>query len=288
MQELLFTRSNGQTVAYFDHGSSEDVLFWHHGTPVAGPIGPLLRHAGDVNNFRIVEVIRPGYGNSSSLPDRTVWNVASINLEVANTLGIDRFGVIGYSGGGPHALATAQISGERCVGAVVAACIAPFVESHIDFYEGMDEASRQVWIVPQEDRKKFDDLTSQYASEWYNYDFEKLKVIINSNPKGPTADERILDMHQINQYSFMHGPNGLQEDYLALLQPWGFSLSELNTPVQIWSGTKDVSVPERHARWLNQNIDGSELMVVAGKDHDSLFESVCEFSFSWLRDKFNS
>lgn len=69
--------------------------------------------------------------------------MANINLEIANALGIERFAIIGISGGGSPALALAHILRERCIGVVIVAGTAPFVESNLNFYEGMDELNRQ-------------------------------------------------------------------------------------------------------------------------------------------------
>ena len=95
MQELLFTRANGQAVAYFDYGHSDDVVFFHHGSPSAGPIPPHIRRNADANGFRIIEVVRPGYGSSTAISDRSVNTVSQINLDIADALGIENFALGG-------------------------------------------------------------------------------------------------------------------------------------------------------------------------------------------------
>src|SRR5205814_8376679 len=79
----------------------------HHGTPGSRlPVNP-DPHLGDA--IRIVSYDRPGYGGSDPRPDRSVADVADDVAAVADALGIERFAVIGGSGGGPHALATAAL-----------------------------------------------------------------------------------------------------------------------------------------------------------------------------------
>lgn len=56
---------------------------------------------------------RPGYGGSDRHPRRTVADAATDVQAIANELGIDSFGVVGHSGGGPHALACAALLGDR-------------------------------------------------------------------------------------------------------------------------------------------------------------------------------
>ena len=142
MQELLFTRSNGQTVAYFDYGQSADVVFLHHGTPAAGPIPPHIRRNADANGFRIIEVIRPGYGGSTVISDRSVNTVSQINLDIADALGIENFAIFGGSGGGPHALASGHLAGSRCKAMLIVAGLAPFDDPNFDFSAGISE---EIW-----------------------------------------------------------------------------------------------------------------------------------------------
>jgi pimeloyl-ACP methyl ester carboxylesterase len=154
MQELLFTRSNGQVVAYFDYGHSENVLFFHHGMLSAGPLSPDIMRNADAHNFRIIEIVRPGYGSSTAIPGRTIDTISEINLEVANAFGIERFGLVGGSGGGPHALASAHLAGSRCIAQLIIAGIASYDVSDFDFFAGMTEEGRDWWLLPSTSMSK--------------------------------------------------------------------------------------------------------------------------------------
>ena len=89
MQELLFARSNDQIVAYYDYGLSDDVVFWHHGVGAVGPVSTIVGENADANGFRTIEIVRSGYGNSTSNPNRAVEDLGKINLELADFLGMD-------------------------------------------------------------------------------------------------------------------------------------------------------------------------------------------------------
>ena len=60
--------------------------------------GP-MRAAG----VRFIAPDRPGYGASTYAPKRTLPDLAEDVRELADHLGLERFGVVGLSGGGPHA-----------------------------------------------------------------------------------------------------------------------------------------------------------------------------------------
>src|SRR3712207_1112847 len=79
---------------------------------------------------------RPGYGGSTLRPDRDVASAAAEASAVADALGIDRFAVMGHSGGGSHALACAALLPERVPGVVSVAGMAPFDAEGLDWFEG--------------------------------------------------------------------------------------------------------------------------------------------------------
>ena len=288
MQELLFTRSNGQTVAYFDYGHSEDVVFFHHGTPSAGPIAPYIRRNADANGFRIIEVVRPGYGSSTAISDRSVNTVSQINLDIADALGIENFAIFGGSGGGPHALASGHLAGRRCIAQLIIAGIAPYDDPNFDFVAGMSEEIREKRLLALTSMEDFEAALLEEATKMSSSNFEQIKEIFDVDPENPISGERILSIHTIWQYSSIQGPIGLRDDLLAFLKPWGFSLEEISSPVQLWAGTKDVNVPVAHADYLKREIPNSELLIVEDKNHSTISEPAVESGFKWLRGFFDS
>ena len=86
----------------------------------------------------------------------------------------------------------------------------------------------------------------------------------------------------------MQSSIGLRDDNLAFLKPWGFSLEEISSPVQLWAGTKDVDVPPSLAEYLKRMIPNSELLIVEDKSHLTSSEPAVEGGFKWLRGFFDS
>jgi pimeloyl-ACP methyl ester carboxylesterase len=80
------------------------VLVLHMGTPCGlVPLPATLDPAP--MGIRAILYARPGYGRSTPQPGRTV----------ADALGADRFLNLGWSGGGPHALACDALLTDRCL-----------------------------------------------------------------------------------------------------------------------------------------------------------------------------
>ena len=288
MQELLFTRSNGQVVAYFDYGDSENVLFFHHGTPSAGPLSPYIRRNADANNFRVIGIIRPGYGSSTAIPGRTIDTISEINCEVANAFGIERFGLVGGSGGGPHALASAHLAGNRCLAQLIIAGTAPSDSSNFDFFAGMTEEGRDRWLLPLTSMDNFEAGITKEATAMSTYSDEQIREKFNVEAEDPSSDEVVSAIKAKLKYSFLQGIQGMRDDYLAFLKPWGFSLGETSMPVQLWTGTEDVNVPQSHSHYLHGVIPNSELRAMVGKNHSTISEPAVEEGFKWLRGFFDS
>src|SRR5215469_5153022 len=131
--------SDGRTLHFYDTGGGDGrlAMFWHHGTPnIGAPPEPLFA-AADRLGIRWVSYDRPGYGGSTPCPGRDVASAAGYVAAVADALGIDRFAVMGHSGGGPHALACAAVLPGRVLAAVCMSGLAPFGAEGLDWFGGM-------------------------------------------------------------------------------------------------------------------------------------------------------
>ncbi len=122
-----------------DTARSQLTVFWHHGTPNIGPPPEPLFAASERLGIRWVGYDRPGYGGSAPLAGRDIASAAQMVASVANALGIDRFAVMGHSGGGPHALACAALLPGRVLGAVSMAGLAPYGAPGLDWFAGMND-----------------------------------------------------------------------------------------------------------------------------------------------------
>lgn len=107
-------------------GSGRNIpgLVYFHGassSPDSGPSDELCRDAG-VTIFRYV---RPGYEGSAASPALSLSDVAASALDDASAAGLDRIVVVGWSGGGPYALAAGTLGRPSVVGVALLASWAP-------------------------------------------------------------------------------------------------------------------------------------------------------------------
>ena len=104
--ELLLP--DGRSLDVFVGGPENGTpLLFHNGTPGAGlPFAPFVQTLAD-RGLRYVSFSRPGYGSSTRHDGRQVVDVVDDAAAVLDALGAERCYIIGWSGGGPHALACA-------------------------------------------------------------------------------------------------------------------------------------------------------------------------------------
>jgi len=79
--------------------------------------------------------------------------------------------------------------------------------------------------------------------------------------------------------------HGMLDDNLSQAKPWGFEVSAIRVPVQLWHGRQDWFVPFAHAEWLASRIPGAEPHLFDSEGHVSLIHHVPEVH-SWLLSRF--
>jgi pimeloyl-ACP methyl ester carboxylesterase len=260
-------------------------VFLLHGTP-GSRSGPKPRGAALYwRGVKLITYDRPGYGGSSRQPGRAVADAAYDVAAIADDLGIDRFAVVGRSGGGPHALACAALLPTRVTRTAVLVSLAPANARDLDWYSGMADDNVAAYTTAEDDRYALiQDLTSRAAR--LARDPESL--LAGLRPELVDADRRVVDNVPIARQltetyaeALRHGPFGWIDDVLALRGDWGFALDTITGPVRIWHGADDRFSPVAHAHWLARRIPTSVIDVEQGTAHFGAVEILPEI-LSWL------
>jgi pimeloyl-ACP methyl ester carboxylesterase len=216
----------------------------------------------------VVTFDRPGYGQSSVHPNRTVLSVADDAVAVADALGWDRFTVIGVSGGGPHALAVGHRAPERtrALGLAVAAAPSEMVDPD-DLIAHNREARRRALA---EGRASLEEFLTEPAAE---IAADPGAAIDSAMADAPAADLEMLKRPDLRavllesmREDFANGPQGWFDDAWALATSWGFELREVTAPVQMWSGELDRNVPTKAVERMavELNVESLEIIPEAG------------------------
>jgi len=111
---------NGRSLALAQYGiKTGEPVFFCHGWPSSRTMGELTDAAARDLGLRIISPDRPGIRGSSFHPQRTLLDWPPLLRELADRLGIDRFKILGISGGAPYALAAVWSLPERVRAAAV-------------------------------------------------------------------------------------------------------------------------------------------------------------------------
>ena len=109
----------------------------HNGTPAGLVAAPAIAAVAAERGMRLVLYARPGYESSTPDPGRRVSAAAADLAAVLDGLGAGQFVTVGWSGGGPHALACAALLPGRCLAAATMAGVAPNHAEGLDWVAGM-------------------------------------------------------------------------------------------------------------------------------------------------------
>jgi pimeloyl-ACP methyl ester carboxylesterase len=261
---------DGRTLRAYDGGGADGApaVLWHHGSPQTGaPLPPLLDAAAD-RGMRLLSYARPSYGGSSPRPGRDVASAADDVAQLAAAFGLERFAVMGASGGAPHALACAALLGDRVTGAVCLAGLAPYAQE-FDWFAGMaDDGGLRAARQGREARARHAESEEFDEGSFTAADWEALAGAWSS--LGADA-----------QRAGAAGLDGLIDDDVAFAAPWGFDLSAVGAPVLLVQGGEDRVVPPAHADWLARHLPCHELWLRRGDGHVSVLDA-CPAALDWL------
>jgi pimeloyl-ACP methyl ester carboxylesterase len=256
---------DGHTLHVYDTGRSTDgrlAVFWHHGTPNIGQPPKPLFPISDQLGIRWVSYDRPGYGGSTRQPGRDLASAATFTGRVADELGIDRFAVVGHSGGGAHALACAGLLPDRVLGAASMSSMAPYGAEGLDWFAGMrSPGALRSAAEGRQAREKHAVLDIEWDPEEFT-------------PKDHAMFEGewswVLD---VVRPAMAAGTGGQVDDDVAYVLPWRYDLARVTAPVLLLHGEQDRVIPSTHGEWLARHLPTAELRLLPGEGHISVLDA---------------
>jgi pimeloyl-ACP methyl ester carboxylesterase len=269
---LEFITKDKKKIVYHDFGDPNGIpIIFFHGT--GSHIHSLLLHKPALEfGFRIITPDRPGVGDSE-FHNWSLLGFAEDMKDLLDSLVIDKAGIMGLSGGGPTLYATAYTMPERLKFVVDLAC------------------SKPVYTDPEmiKDLGATDKFYAKAGSKLplvlfeIPYSFIGIMQKVFKNPKSFAkmfkeslceADSLIFENPEF-QYLFMqdfqnlfkHGSKGPAYDAKTNYKDWGFDLSKIQTPVQVYHGTADKFIPLMYSEWLKERISNLKITTYEGEGH---------------------
>jgi pimeloyl-ACP methyl ester carboxylesterase len=278
---------DGRTLAVQEGGDPDGKpVLAHNGTPNSRQLYP--PHAADAaaRGIRLVSYDRPGYGESSPHPGRSIASAAEDVRTICSALGISRLATWGVSGGGPHVLACAALLPDLVAAAASLASLAPYPAAGLDWFAGMGQENvddfklimedpEAAWAKAEKDREGMlsvsaGDLNTQFATLLTPTDAAVMT--------GQVAEYLSLCVKD----GLAPGVEGWAEDGKAMAEPWGFSVTDIAVPVLLMHGREDQFVPFGHGEWLAARIPGVDARLLDHDGHLTLTESRIGEVHDWL------
>jgi pimeloyl-ACP methyl ester carboxylesterase len=250
-------------------------LLYHSGTPSAAVPFPMLRRACDAHGMRLVTWSRPGYGRSEprTSPATVADDVADAE-RVLDAVGAVGFVTLGWSGGGPRALACAALLPGHCRAAVSLAGVAPRDADGLDWAAGMGQENLEEFAAADRGPDALHVWLEGNGSAVFHAEPGQLAEGLGDI--APPVDRAAMTGELLDHLaaSFRHagrqGVVGWRDDDLALTRPWGFDLGAITVPVGVWQGSEDRMVPVDHGRWLADHVGSAHPRLEQGAGHISL------------------
>ncbi len=261
--------SDERVVEYWDGGdpAGRPVLF-HPGTPVTRLLGRWAHQAASEAGIRLIAVNRPGYGGSTTLREPSLRAVGRDTAELARRLGLDEFAVVGSSGGGPFAMATAVEAPDAVRALGIAGAIGPWRE-----LVGASEMAEDREILARLDAGDVDGAWAGFHEQLARdrgglSPKEEADVIVPPDGGAVARDPAYRAIWTDNMQVVQSNPDGRVFDNLAWGASWDVDPRDVVAPTLLVYGTTDAHCPqERDGRWYADAIAGSELLIVASAGH---------------------
>jgi len=265
---------DGRLLGFAEYGDSNGhPVFYFHGTPGSRLEASRFHEAAVANGYRLIGIDRPGMGLSSIDKNRSILSWVTDVAGFSDCLEIEKFSIIGHSGGGPFVAACAYAIPQRLNGAAIVSGMAPFdnPESPIGMSRGQIIANKLIKNMP-----------------WLANVMMGLTFMMLKNPKMmgkmikqlPEVDQAlfrdpVIGKALINSTleAFRNGVFGAAQEMKLLSNPWGFDLKNINSPITIWQGTLDSQAPMSHAKIYAKLIPGAQLKIIENEGHLSLIKN---------------
>lgn len=249
-------------------------MLWFHGTPGARRQipEPARKYAFD-HGVRLIGIDRPGCGLSTAHLYHHLAEFSDDLGPALDRLGIDKFSVVGLSGGAPYALAAAHEFEARVPTVGILGGVVP---------SGGDEGARGGLVGIALRFRPVLPMMSEPGGAMLTTLIRAVKRVEFLGPSllklygltTPPMDREFLadpDNREMFLDDIMnsgrHGMKSVVFDGVLFTRDWGFSVRDVTQPVTWWQGDQDNIVPLSHAQHIVELLPNAELRILPGGGH---------------------
>jgi pimeloyl-ACP methyl ester carboxylesterase len=270
------TVAEGRVLGWAEYGHPEgDPVLWFHGTPGARTqVPPSIDEVALQRGFRVIAVERPGTGRSTDHRYHRIVDFAADIEALADELGLDRFGVVGLSGGGPYTLAVAHQLPDRVVVATLLGGLGPTRgQDAVWSYTRVMRFGAPVFETLRTPIGALLGRAIQRIERYADPVFSAYVALLGFADKPVLGNPQFKAMF-LQDLLTAGELRSVAHDFALFSRHWGFALSEVQPPVVVWQGLADTIVPQSHGHHQASRLPRGELRVRPGEGHFAGFADV--------------
>ena len=268
----FFTLPDGRKLSFVEFGKKDgSPVLYFHGTP-SSCLEPSM--IGDEvfikHNLRIISPSRPGMGQSDEHKNRTFIDWTNDTIALADHLGIEKFAILGYSGGAPYTLACALKIPGRLSSAVIVSGAGQMNQAEVK--NNLDLKHRIFWKVAD----KFPFLLPIILNKMKQYrEMADEDILVRAERNMPQADFEAfkqngrLTLSKKGVDETFRDMKGVAMDVRLPIRPLGFNLGDINFPITFFHGKADNTVPIEVVEWMVPRIPAARLVTYPKDGHMS-------------------
>jgi pimeloyl-ACP methyl ester carboxylesterase len=260
LREGTIGLADGRRLGYGEYGvrGGTPVLLFH-GRP-GGRQFDQGRAVIDAGGWLFV-LERPGFGLSDPQPGRTLLDWPADVTAFADTFGFERFAVVGFSAGGPYALACGYSLPDRVAVVGLVCAVLPFAHDPnlVCFLD--DEKRTRLEHFRADPGGTLAEMRAQKqqdAAKWATDPDTFFREVF-----GPGADS--MPSYWMAIMAATYGGEPISDDEESMYQPAGFAVEEVTVPIHAWYGDQDPLLALGHD--LVRRVPSTQLTVYPGEGH---------------------
>lgn len=240
VREITAATPDGRALAAVVIGDPDaPALFFLHGTPGSRLMHPepaVVAAAG----IRLVTYDRPGYGRSDRHLGRSLLDSGVDAAAIADELELDRFSVVGVSGGGPHALGITAALGDRIRGFGVVSSPGPLDEVP-DAWASLSDHMRPTAEMARREPARSVRAVERFMAPVVENPASSIPLGKRDPNRAVLNDPEVAAMMvRQAEEGLRSGAGGMADDLVAWWRPWGFALADLPAGARVWHGAHDL------------------------------------------------
>lgn len=269
--------ADGRRLGFAEYGDPNgQPVIGFHGTPGSRLMLAVADAPARRMGVRLIAPDRPGFGLSDPMPTRRYPDFAADTEALADHLRLGSVALVGVSGGGPYALASAARMPARVNRAIVISGVAPVVGPEAT--PELERAHRIIFGWGARAPRLLRALTRWAERAWRRDPDKVFERIVKMNLP---ADRAIMSRPEVRaaliaglRDAFTRGGRPVATEIALFGRPWGFSLRDVPVPVRLFHGAADRLVPARMGRHLARLLPHCRAEIVPAAGHYWVFDNV--------------